>query len=305
MRNLQLNDQGEDVRQLQQILIKIGYPLSDDGIFGKVTENTVKHFQQKTGISPDGVVGPNTWAMLQSYGQMTPPNHKFHEVVDEWLPLKPHEYMQDKTQKLGICYHHTVSDGNPASVVNTWNNDIRGAVGTHFIIGRQMLNGDTQHDGKIVQCIPLENWAHHILTTRMGFSSEHNNMVNKSYVGIEICSLGCLKLENGRFYTIDGRIQVPADQVVTLKTPFRTYQHWHKFTDKQIQAIINLTKALGKVLRLDLKKGAVPANDAWWEMSWDAMALRRVLTTHTNFEYGKFDTYPQKELKEAIEIIYS
>jgi hypothetical protein len=42
----------------------------------------------------------------------------------------------------------------------------------------------------------------------------------------------------------------------------------------------------------------------WFELSWDAMAGRRKLTTHTNFEYGKFDTFPQPELLNTIEEIY-
>ena len=53
---------GEAVRQLQQLL---NSSLTPDGIFGSRTEAEVRHFQQANGLEADGVVGPETWAMLE------------------------------------------------------------------------------------------------------------------------------------------------------------------------------------------------------------------------------------------------
>jgi murein L,D-transpeptidase YcbB/YkuD len=39
-------------------------PLAKDGAFGPNTENAVKDFQTKKGLSVDGVVGPHTWHAL-------------------------------------------------------------------------------------------------------------------------------------------------------------------------------------------------------------------------------------------------
>jgi Putative peptidoglycan binding domain/CHAP domain len=39
-------------------------PLAVDGIFGPNTENAVKDFQTKKGLSVDGIVGPHTWHTL-------------------------------------------------------------------------------------------------------------------------------------------------------------------------------------------------------------------------------------------------
>ena len=54
-------DRGSDVAELQ---MKLGLPA--DGRFGQGTEAAVEEFQDRNGLTPDGVVGPKTWAALDS-----------------------------------------------------------------------------------------------------------------------------------------------------------------------------------------------------------------------------------------------
>ncbi len=49
---------------LQFILNQNGYNVSVDGIFGSRTQNAVRNFQQRNGLSVDGIVGQNTWRTL-------------------------------------------------------------------------------------------------------------------------------------------------------------------------------------------------------------------------------------------------
>ena len=59
--------EGEDVKQLQQNLIKLGYNLGTwgaDGDFGKLTEEAVIKFQQLHNLDDDGEVGPLTLAAI-------------------------------------------------------------------------------------------------------------------------------------------------------------------------------------------------------------------------------------------------
>lgn len=59
---------GTRVRQLQQALIKSGEKLTkyqDDGSFGTETQNALKSFQRKAGITVDGVYGPKSERALR------------------------------------------------------------------------------------------------------------------------------------------------------------------------------------------------------------------------------------------------
>ena len=58
------NMKGDNVRKVQDALVKKGINLNADGIFGPDTEDAVKKFQQNSGLKDDGIVGPNTLQKL-------------------------------------------------------------------------------------------------------------------------------------------------------------------------------------------------------------------------------------------------
>lgn len=59
MTTLQKGSRGEEVKVLQKKLNLIA-----DGIFGAITDETVRAFQKSNGLTPDGIVGNKTWAKL-------------------------------------------------------------------------------------------------------------------------------------------------------------------------------------------------------------------------------------------------
>lgn len=61
---LTLGSKGDDVKKLQTELNKYGYGLDVDGSFGQKTNDAVRDYQSKNGLSVDGVVGNNTWGKL-------------------------------------------------------------------------------------------------------------------------------------------------------------------------------------------------------------------------------------------------
>ena len=72
---LRYGSTGEEVRQLQQALIDLGYLGGvADGIFGNNTENAVRKFQRKNGLTADGLAGVKTRELVMSKasGKPTP-----------------------------------------------------------------------------------------------------------------------------------------------------------------------------------------------------------------------------------------
>jgi len=69
--SLRVGSRGEDVRTMQRFLNNIArvFPiipgnLNEDGIFGPITEASVRAFQTFFGLNSDGVIGPLTWGRI-------------------------------------------------------------------------------------------------------------------------------------------------------------------------------------------------------------------------------------------------
>lgn len=66
MRTLKRGSRGNDVMEIQSLLVKLGYyPGPIDGIFGLKTEEAIKKFQRNNGLTADGIIGTNTSKVLQ------------------------------------------------------------------------------------------------------------------------------------------------------------------------------------------------------------------------------------------------
>ncbi len=74
-RSLQKGSRGTEVQSLQYYLAFIGFfndslpEISIDGIFGPATRNAVLAFQRYYGLTPDGIVGRDTWNKIQTVYQ--------------------------------------------------------------------------------------------------------------------------------------------------------------------------------------------------------------------------------------------
>jgi peptidoglycan hydrolase-like protein with peptidoglycan-binding domain len=65
-RTLKVGNYGEDVASMQMRLKSAGYLLGNaDGIFGANTKKAVIRLQKDYNLKPDGIVGPQTWAVVK------------------------------------------------------------------------------------------------------------------------------------------------------------------------------------------------------------------------------------------------
>jgi murein L,D-transpeptidase YcbB/YkuD len=67
-RMLHIGSRGTAVKNLQADLLALGYAEvgATDGVFGKQTRAAVERFQRDHNLSADGIVGPQTFAMLDA-----------------------------------------------------------------------------------------------------------------------------------------------------------------------------------------------------------------------------------------------
>lgn len=85
---LKRGSKGDAVRELQEILERLGYDLGKSGVdgdFGRATEKAVKAFQKNAGIGVDGIAGAATWAALSlgkdQYEKPQDPDSRRYTVV--------------------------------------------------------------------------------------------------------------------------------------------------------------------------------------------------------------------------------
>lgn len=79
-RTLRRGDEGEDVKELQALLTRLGYALSADGKLGPATETAVKQFQTDHGLTADGIYGPASHKALIGALETPEPETKPEEV---------------------------------------------------------------------------------------------------------------------------------------------------------------------------------------------------------------------------------
>ena len=287
-----IGSRGEAVKQIQKAL-----GLKADGIFGKSTAAAVTKFQKENGLFADGVVGKKTLEklMIQLDTDLSPivTPASFVEIDEYLLPKK--EYVNGFYKNDYIILHHTAGWDNPMQVVDAWAKDSLGRVATEFVIGGQRsTDGRDTYDGKIIRTFPEGNQGYHIGASGSSYMNLHS-------VGIELCNMGYVK--NGKTYV---NTPVCPSQIVTLKEPFRGFTNWHKYSDKQLQALYGLLQYIAKRDNIDLHKGIYQ----WIKLEGAAKAFDfhqdayngkiKGLITHANIRKDKYDMFPQPELVDMI-----
>ncbi len=288
---LKVGSRGKEVKELQEFL-----EIGADGIFGKGTESSVKKWQSENGLVADGIVGPITWdtmglATTDSSEQIYTTENGL--VVEKYF-LPKGEYKNGPTNKEYVFLHHTAGWHNPFRTIDHWGRDSRGAVATEFVLGGQSVKGnDNKYDGKMVQAFPEGAYGWHL--GKNGSQHMHTHSV-----AIEVNNFGYIV--NGKTYA---GTRVEESQIVTLKESFRGHKTWHKYSDKQIEAIRLWLLWIAERDNIDVREG-LPSlikekGAKAFDFNPDAYYGKVKGTwTHTNTRKDKFDMFPQEELLEML-----
>ena len=288
---LRTGSRGIQVKDLQEFL-----NIGADGIFGEGTAKAVKAWQSRNRLEVDGVVGPRTWDTM---GLATTDISEQVYTLENGLLLEQYylpegEYKTGPTKKEYIFLHHTAGWHNPFNTVDNWGRDNRGAVCTEFVLGGPSIKGDNDtYDGKLLQAFPEGGYGWHL--GKNGSQHMHTHSV-----GLEVNNFGYIV--NGKAYQ---GTPVDKSQIVTLKEPFRGHKTWHRYSDKQIEAIRLWLLWIAERDNIDIRKGlpewVKEKGAAGFEFNSDAYygKVKGVLT-HTNTRKDKFDMFPQQELLDML-----
>jgi len=309
------------VMELQLSLKEKGfYDGRIDGDFGPNTEKAVKSFQKTKRITQDGIVGNTTYKYLvdmdtdrggkDSDVPVNDTDNKLsklgHYITTSGLKIDKvymdtDEYVRDygKIEPKNLFIHHTAGWDNPYSVIDSWNRDKRGRVGTQYTIGGQSVKGGNDYDGIVVESFPNNYLAWHL--GKVG-----NFNASKYSVGIELNNFGYVDKKGDKFYTYVNT-EVKSDQVCDLGYKFRGKQYWHKYSDAQIKSLRKLILHIQEIYpKIDITKGLIselktktPAEA--FEFNNNAYNGKIYgMWTHTNVRKDKFDCYPDPRLIEML-----
>lgn len=181
-----------------------------------------------------------------------------------------------------LVMHYTAGTSAQSAVKTLSNPNIKASA--HVVVGR---------DGSITQLVPFNTVAWHAGTsTWRGLSG-----LNKYSIGIEITNAGLLeKSADGKFYAWYGE-EIPASQVVEAphKNAPTVKRAWQRYTDKQIQVVLELAELL--VVQYSLKE----------IIGHDDIAPRRKTDPGPAFPLAKFNSLLNSSGRkdpETIDTVY-
>lgn len=238
MADLKLGSTGPEVAALQERLRELGF--DPPGRFGPVTDLAVRRFQERTGLLPDGIVGPRTREVLERIAAGEPllderPGGPPGPPVDRSLRLPLDQIVAERHPKDLVVLHHTVG-ASARSTFLYWR-DSPARIATAYIVER---------DGTIHEVFDPALWAYHLGVVG------NENRIDRRSIGIEIASEGALVRSGNRFYafgdaTAGTRYTGP---VFTVEPPWRGVERFAAYTAAQVGSAIALVDHLCDVFAI-------------------------------------------------------
>jgi len=204
------------------------------------------------------------------------------------VPLSESQYLKEEALKTQIVLHHTAGNSSGPATIKMWNTDDRGRIATCVTISGKGLSKDT-FDGEICQAFSSKYWAYHLGIKGDVFRANGVPAKNldKTSIGIEICSWGPLEKRGDKFYNYVDR-EVLADQVTELATPYKGHKYYHRYTDAQIESVRQLLTYWKQLYNIDLTYRDVDM----WAVSKRALRGENGVYTHNSYRKDKSDIHP-------------
>lgn len=220
MKTIKNGSKGDEVKLLQKKL-----NITDDGIFGKQTEEAVKAFQKQHNLEDDGIVGKDTWAAL-GVKETASANSKQVDPSVKYVPLNCCITYSPNRQIKYLAYHFTAggssAPGRAIGMKSSWEKT-RKASADFGVDDRDMVQFNP--NPKNYYCWSVGDKKN----PYSGGGKLYGVAKNSNTISIEICS----NIKNG------------AD----LSTP--NHSGWY-FTEDALNNAVKLGKILMKKYNIDI-----------------------------------------------------
>lgn len=155
-KTLRLNDTGDEVKILQQLLKIVGlFPASITGSFDTTTENAVKEFQRQNNLQITGIVNSETWNVLIE--QTSESNEQMGKSI---MPLNTNTSLKEIQRKLKVTLYYDGAltgeyDDETIEAIKTFqlNNDIL----ANGILNATTINTIDEAYSSLVDCTLIDN----------------------------------------------------------------------------------------------------------------------------------------------------
>lgn len=200
------------------------------------------------------------------------------------------QYIREEHPKTQIYLHHTAGNSSGMNVFQFW------ASNPERIATCVAISGKGSTDGQIVQGFGSKYWAYHLGLRESTFDKYGlpYKSLDKTSIGIEICNWGQLTRKGDKFFNYVNR-EVPVDEVIDLKTPYKGFRYFHNYTDAQIQSVKELL-----LLWKDKYKIPLTYREDIWGITTRALKGEPGVFTHNSVRTDKVDIYPHPKMIQML-----
>lgn len=200
------------------------------------------------------------------------------------------QYIREEHPKTQIYLHHTAGNSSGVNVFQFW------ASNPERIATCVAISGKGSNDGQIVQGFSSKYWAYHLGLKESTFDKYGVpfRSLDRISIGVEICNWGQLTRKGDKFFNYVNR-EVPVDEVIDLKTPYKGFRYFHNYTDAQIQSVKDLL-----LLWKDRYNIPLTYNEDIWGITTRALKGEPGVFTHNSVRTDKVDIYPHPKMIQML-----
>lgn len=209
-------------------------------------------------------------------------------------------YYEGPTNKIQIYIHHTAGWQNIKQVVAGWNTRTD-HVSTVFV---------TNNAGEAERLYPDEAWGNHLGLSSAAFASvgaSYQNL-NKVSHGIEMCSIGGLKLRNGKYYCYPNNYNTEyknnnVQRIVDKNgkdSSYKGFDYCEGFTDVHIRNVYNIVTAWKSKYGIPYTYNFDDLFPPTGKLSANALKGVKGIYTHNSVRSDKLDVMPTKKILDMF-----